>query len=133
MLASAQMPVRIHAAGKGKVVDGSAPPFQPSEQTAPRVCSDFKLHGSSGLLLNHHGPGADHRAGYKGANLDFHEITTPQLAVDRKVEKRSITHPTFAIKKESDGPNLANLESALSANLPASIPCRPSYSSRIIL
>src|SRR5215217_722816 len=127
------MPVRIHAAGKGNVVDGSAPPLQPSEQTASHVCSDFELNWSSGLLLNHHGPGADHRAGYKGANLDFHEITPPQLAVDRKVEKRSITHPTFAIKKESDGPNLANLESVLGANLPASIPGRLSCCSRIIL
>src|SRR5215217_7492150 len=97
------MPVRIHAAGKGNVVDGSAPPLQPSEQTASRVCSDFELNWSSGLLLNHHGPGADHRAGYKGANLDFHEITPPNLlSIARSKSARSRIQPSRSRKNRMD-------------------------------
>jgi hypothetical protein len=40
--------------------------------------------------------------GYETANPQLHEVTAPQLAIDGKVEQRTISQPFLSIQKEAD-------------------------------
>jgi hypothetical protein len=123
----------IDAARENKIVDTAASALQPRQKTASCVSGNFKLDRAPGLLLNHHGSGADGWPCDQGADLDFYQVTSAQLAVDRKIKKSSISHSPFSVEKEADRPYLADLEGALSAYLSAGVPSRPSCGSRIIL
>lgn len=133
ILSGAQVTGSIDPAWKCEVVNAAASPFEPGEQAGSRIGGDFELNWSSRFLLDDHRSRADGGSRHKRADFDFDQVAAPELAVQRQVEESSISHPTFTIKKEADRPNLFDLQSAFSANLPAGVPRWPSCSSRIIL
>jgi hypothetical protein len=91
------------------------------------------LNGLASLLLHHHGTRSNIWTDDQSADLDFHEIAPAQLAVDRQIEQRLISQPTFPIKEKADRPYLPRLEYTFRANLSAGIPGRSALRCRVIL
>jgi hypothetical protein len=58
----------------------------------------------------------------KSSNLHFDDITTAKLAVDRQIEKRSVSQPPMLVEKKTYCPNISGLERALCADHIASVP-----------
>jgi len=87
----------IDAARERIVLHRSAATFEPSKEAPACIRHDFKLHWSTDPLLDHHRPRSHLTAGDKVANLYLHQIAASQLAVDRKVEERSISQPMLSV------------------------------------
>jgi len=47
------------------------------------------------------------------ADLHFDDVAAPQLAVDRQIEHRTVTHPALMIQPEPDSPDLLRLQRSL--------------------
>ncbi|MBD2751201.1 hypothetical protein IC232_31710 [Microvirga sp. BT688] len=41
---------------------------------------------------------------------DLHDVSAPQLAVDRQIEQRSVSDPSLPVKTEADGPDVLRFE-----------------------
>lgn len=116
-----------HSARKGKVIDCSSPSLKPSKQTCPDFGRNLELYGASSLLLDDHRASSYFVARDEGSDFDLHQIAAAELAVDGKIEQRTISHPSFSVEKEAHCPNLALLQGLLDANLfPAFQAGRPS-------
>jgi hypothetical protein len=50
------------------------------------------------------------------------DVTATQLAVDRQIEHRTVTHPALMIQPEPDSPDLLRFQRAFGANLSARVP-----------
>lgn len=131
--AGAQVTIRSNPTWEGKVIDRFAASFEPGEQAGPCVGSDFKLNGSTRLLLDHHRSGPDDRSSHQGADLDLQQVAASKLAVDRQIEEGSVSQTSSSVEKEADRPEQPDLQSALGANLPADIPSRSSCCCRVML
>ena len=112
----------INPAGKDIIVYGPAAPIQPSQQARPSVWKKFELNRASCFLLHYDCPRSYLAAAHKVANLHLHQVTAPQLAVDRQVEQRSISQATPLVEVEADLPDLLRLERAPRADRPPGIP-----------
>jgi hypothetical protein len=77
---------------------------------------------AASLLLNDERSLTDAGTTYELLDLDLHEIATPKLAVDRKVEERAITEAMLLLQEEAHRPNLLWQEWPLGAKLSANIP-----------
>ena len=124
VLPSAKMICVADATGKGIVIDCSSPSLKPGKQTSSDLRRDFELHGSSSFLLDDHRPSSNFVAGDKCPDFQFYQIAAAELAVDGKIEKCPISHPSFTVQEEADCPDLALLQGLLDANLLACIPSR---------
>lgn len=122
ILAGAEVPPGIDPAWEDVVVDRAAPPIKPSQQARPSVWKKLELNRASCFLLHHDCPRSYLAAAHKVANLDLHQVTAPQLAVDRQVEQRSISQATPLVEVEADLPDLLRLKRALRADRPPGIP-----------
>lgn len=91
ILAGAEMPITINPAGKDIIVNRAAPPLKPSEQAGTSVWEQFELDRPTRFLLHHNCPRADLPAADNVANLYLHQVTAPELAVDRQVEQCPIS------------------------------------------
>jgi hypothetical protein len=60
----------------------------------------------------------------EGPDFEFYQIAAAELAIDRKVEKRAISRPSFSVEEEADCPDLALLQGLLDANLLSCVPSR---------
>jgi hypothetical protein len=69
----------------------------------------------------------------KSPYFHFYQIAAAELAVYGKIEKRTISHRSFSVEKETHCPDLALLQGLLDANLLACVPSRSTQFSRIIL
>jgi hypothetical protein len=123
----------IDPTGKSVVIDCSSPSLKPSKQTSPDLGCNFELHRASSLLLDYHRTGSDFMASDEGSDFHFYQIAATELAVDGKIEQRSISHPSFSVEKETHCPDLALLQGPLDANLLACVPSRSTQCSGIIL
>jgi hypothetical protein len=65
--------------------------LQPSQDGCPRGFEKLELDGPPRLLLHHHCARADTAAANEVADVNLHHIATAQLAIDGKIEERSIT------------------------------------------
>jgi hypothetical protein len=83
VLARAEVAGMVDSARKSVVVDRAASMFEPGEQTRSDISCQLELHGFSGLLLDDDRSGPDVRSRYEIADLDFHQVATAQLAIDR--------------------------------------------------
>jgi hypothetical protein len=133
VLSSAEMISVVDATGKGIVIDCSSPSLKPGEQTSSDLGRNFELHGSSGLLLDDHRTSSNFMTRDESPDFHFYQIAAKELAVDGKIEKRTISHPSFSVEKETHCPDLALLQGHLDANLLARVPSRSTQCSRIIL
>jgi hypothetical protein len=79
---------------------------------------------AASLLLNDERSLTDAGTTYELLDLDLHEIATPKLAVDRKVEERAITEAMLLLQEEAHRPNLLWQEWPLGTKLSANIPRR---------
>lgn len=90
-----------HSARKGKVIDCSSPSLKPSKQTCPDFGRNLELYGASSLLLNDHRASSYFVARDEGSDFDLHQIAAAELAVDGKIEQRTISHPSRSRKKRT--------------------------------
>ncbi len=123
----------VDTTGKGIVVDCSSPSLKPSKQTGSDLSRNFELHRPAGLLLDDYRSSSDFMASDEGPDFEFYQIAAAELTVDRKIEKRTISHPSFSVEVEADCPNLALFQGLLDANLLSCVPSRFTQCSRIIL
>ena len=97
ILSSAEMIGVVDPTGEGIVIDRSSPPPKPGKHASPDLSRDLELYGTSGLLLNDHGTSSNFRACHKGSNFDLNEIAAAELAVDGKIEQRSISYSPLSV------------------------------------
>jgi hypothetical protein len=114
------------AAREDEVVQGTASAFQPRTHRLAGRVHQLELDRSSCFLLNDdsavaHTPARDHIA-----NPHFDHVTAAQLAIDSKVEKRSVTKTSVLIQPEADGPDLLLLQCPLGSDQSAFVP-RPEF------
>ena len=112
----------IGSAREGIILQGAAAQFQPSEQAGASVIHQLELDRPPSLLLNNDRTRPNFPITYDVANLDLHQITTAQFAVDGEVEKRSVAGPSMLINEEADCPNLTGFQCALRADFASRIP-----------
>jgi hypothetical protein len=124
VLPSAEMIGVVYSTGKGIVIDCSSPSLKPSKQTSPDLGRNLELHRASSLLLDDHRASSNFVARDEGPDFDFYQIAAAELAVDGKIEQRTISHPSLSVEKEAHGPNLALLQGLLDADLFAGVPSR---------
>jgi hypothetical protein len=74
------------------------------------------------VLLYDDGASADLPAPDQIADLDFHHIAATQLAVDRQIEKRSISKTSMLIEEEPNLPDLTWLERPFCADPSPGVP-----------
>src|SRR5690606_12718176 len=122
-----------NTAREGEVINRATASLQPGKQARSCVSSDLELDGSACLLLDHHRSRSDGRPSHECADLDLHQIAASKLAVYRKIEKCSVSHPSFSVEEEADRPYLSDFQCPLGANLSSGIPGRSSCSSRVVL
>jgi hypothetical protein len=123
----------VNATGKGIVIDCSSPSLKPAKQTSSDLSRNLELHGSSSLLLDDHRPSSNVVAVDECPDFQLYQIAAAELAVDRKIEKRPISHPSFTVEEEADCPDLALLQGLLNTNLFTRVPSRSTECARIIL
>ncbi len=133
VLPSAKVISVANATGKGIVIDCSSPSLKPGKQTSSDLRRDFELHGSSSFLLDDRRPSSNVVTSHETSDFQFYQIAAAELAVDGKIEKRPISHPSFTVQEEADCPDLTLLQGLLDANLLACIPSRSTLCARIIL
>jgi hypothetical protein len=83
------------------------------------------------FLLNDNGAVTQGPAADKIADPDFYNVTSPQFAVDSKVEQRPVTQALMFIQKEPNGPYIAWSQWTFGANDVARIPRLPLLDGRI--
>ena len=83
-------------------------------------------------MLNDERSPPDAGTTYELLDLNLHEIATPKLAVDRKVEERAITEAMLLLQEEAPGPNLLWQERSLSTKLAANVPRRTVFLTGIV-
>lgn len=72
--------------------------------------------------MNHDSAGSDAPARNDISDPHPDHITTAQLAVDRKVEQRSVAKSFMLVEPEANGPYLLLFQRALRTNEPAFVP-----------
>jgi hypothetical protein len=123
----------IDAARKGVFDDRAATPIKPCQKAGTRIIHQLELDRPTRLLLNDDRPGPDLAAADQFADFNLYDIAAPQLAIDRQIEKCSVTDATVLIEEEANGSNLTWLQRSFGSDLAASIPSPAFLRTRIIL
>jgi hypothetical protein len=132
ILPSADMIGMIDPAWKDEVVERAAAAFEPCQNTAASGFEELELNGSAGLLLNDDRACTNPATADEIADLDFNDVASPELTVDREIEHRAVSKPPLSIQPEPDGPDLLWLQRAFAAKLPARVPWAPLFGARVI-
>ena len=82
----------VRPAWEGVVVDGSVPAFKPSLEAGASRFEQLELDRPARLLLHDRRSRPHPAAADQFADPDFHDVTTTQFAVDRKVEERPVAN-----------------------------------------
>ena len=88
----------IGPARKSIVVDRAPTLLQPGQDTRPRRFEKLELDGSTRLLLYHHRPRADTATADEVSDANLHDIATAQLAVEGKVEQRTVPEASLSVE-----------------------------------
>lgn len=96
----------IDTTRKGIVVNRAASAFQLRQEARPNIRGKLKLHGSPDLLLDDDRACSDSGARHQIADLDFDQIATAQLAIDREVKQRSVAKSPLVLEEEPNCPYL---------------------------
>jgi hypothetical protein len=119
------MVIVVDAVWKRIITDTARTPLEPGEKAGPNIAGEFELDRTSGLLLNHHCPGSNFRPRDQVTGLDRDQIASAELAVDREIEQRTVSNPSFSIQEETDCPDLHLRQGTLGPHGLACIPCSP--------
>jgi hypothetical protein len=122
VLPGAHMVRMVDATGKRVVGNSPSSTFKPHQEASAYIGGQFELNRSAGLLLHYYGSCPYIRSCNDIADLDLDQIATAQLAVDRQIEKCTISQASFAIEEETDCPDLLLRKRSLCANGLASVP-----------
>ena len=90
ILPGADMLGVIDPARKDKVVKGASATFKPSQDAGAGGLQELELDRPTGLLLDDDCSGTNPTTPDKVADLDFDDVATAQLAVDREIEHRTV-------------------------------------------
>jgi hypothetical protein len=93
----------IDPAWKDEVVERAAASFEPCQNTAASGFEELELNGSAGLLLNDDRACTNPATADEIADLDFNDVASPELTVDREIEHRAVSKPPLSIQPEPDG------------------------------
>ena len=99
----------------------TAAAFEPCQNTAASGFEELELNGPAGLLLNDDRAGTNPATAGEIADLDFNDVASPELTVDREIERRAVAKPPVSIQPEPDGPDLLWFQGAFAAMLPARV------------
>jgi hypothetical protein len=83
------------------------------------------LNWPAGLLLDNRRAVTDLAAARNVTNPELDEITATQLAIDRQIKQRSISHALVFIQIEPNSPDISRLERAFRSHILSSIPGAP--------
>ena len=78
-------------------------PFQLDEKSRAGVRNQLELYSHVRLRLHDNGPSAHVAAEDRIADADLHLVATAQLAVEGKIEQRSITQAAMLIENKAKG------------------------------
>jgi hypothetical protein len=87
ILARAEMAHIIDTAWKDEIVVRTSPAVKPSQKSLARFGHDLELDGTLSFLLHDRRPISDRPTSNNVTDLQFHDVTTAQLAVDRQIKK----------------------------------------------
>jgi hypothetical protein len=132
VLPGAHMVRMVDAARKRVVGNSPSSTFKPHQEASAYIGGQFELNRSAGLLLHYYGSCPYIRSCNDIADLDLDQIATAQLAVDRQIEKCTISQASFSIEEETDCPDLLLRKRSLCANGLASVPSHATLHGRII-
>jgi hypothetical protein len=90
ILPGADMIGVIDPARKDKVVERASATFKPSQDAGSGGLQELELNRPTGLLLDDDCSGTNPTTTDKVADLEFDDVATAQLAVDRKIEHRAV-------------------------------------------
>jgi uroporphyrinogen-III synthase len=99
----------IDPAWKDEVVERAAAAFETCQNAAASGFEELELNGSAGLLLNDDRACTNPATADEIADLDFNDVASPELTVDREIEHRAVSKPPPSIQPEPDGPDLLRL------------------------
>ena len=131
ILPRAQVAEVVYAAWKDEILNIAAASLQPCRQALSGFRHDLELDGFSCLLLDNGGPVPDVSTSDHVADLEFDEVATTKLAVDRQIKQRPVPQSPVLIEIKPNGPNVAGLQRALGTNILPSIPGAPFMNGRI--
>jgi hypothetical protein len=94
----------IDAARKGVFVDRAAAPLKPCQKAGTRIIHQLEMDRPTRLLQNDDRPGPDLAAADQFADFDLYDVAASPLAIDRQIEKRSVTDAAVLIEEESERP-----------------------------
>jgi hypothetical protein len=77
---------------------------------------DFELDRSAGFPLDHRGAVPNSAPDAYVADLEPHEVTAPQLAVEGQIEQSEVASTFFELKPDADCPDLLWFQRALLAD-----------------
>lgn len=88
------------------ITDTARSPLKPCENAGSHIAGQLELDRTSRLLLNDHCPGLNLPTCDEGASLDLDQLASAELAVDREIERRTVSSLSFPIQEEMDRPDL---------------------------
>ena len=88
----------------------------PIAECCSGLFGDFELDRSAGFPLDHRGAVPDSASDAHVADLEPHEVTAPQLAVEGQIEQSEVASTLFKVKPDADCPDLLWLQRALLAD-----------------
>jgi hypothetical protein len=103
----------VDSAWKQEVVGSKSGLLDPLLNCVARRRCDLKLHGTLRLLLHDDGSRGDLVAMTDVANLQFHQVAAPELAVNAEIEQRKFTNSVCHLKADPQRPNVLQLEGRL--------------------
>jgi hypothetical protein len=83
---------------------------------------DFELDRSAGFPLDHRGAVPDSAPDAHVVDLEPHEVTAPQLAIEGQIEQSEVASTLFELKPDADCPDLLWFQRALLADEAALVP-----------
>ena len=122
ILARAEMAHIIDTAWEDEIVMLASPAVEPSKKSLARLGHDLELNGTLSFLLHDSRPISDRSTSNDVTDLQFHDVTTAQLAVDRQIKECPIPQSSMLVEKEPNCSNIARFEGTLCADHIASVP-----------
>jgi hypothetical protein len=122
VLPSGQMARAKKPAWKQSLLWAEAGIADPGRHGRARGFGDFELYWPLRLLLQHDGACRDRVAMTYVAHTQFHEVTRPQLTVDRQVEQREFPASFGKLQTYTDRPDFLQSERGLLTDQLALVP-----------
>src|SRR5439155_21479359 len=95
---------------------------KPGSDRGSGLFGDFELDRPARLFLNDGGAVSDPAAGTDIVDLQSHEVTASELAIDGEIEQGKVARPALQLKPDPDRPNVFGFERTLLPGETAFVP-----------